>query len=77
MSKLKEIAEKICNLKHGGNSNVMEAAWLEFFKLVGEAFQEIDNSLEELKKANGIGLKRISSHEAEIEKAKQPEQKVK
>lgn len=65
MTKLGKIAEKITQLKHGGNSNMPEAASLEFFGLVGEAFSEIDKSLNELKK-NNTNVKCHCHHNSKI-----------
>ena len=71
MGKLGEIAEEIKELKHGKDANIPSAVMFAFFEHVGDAFSEIDKSLDELKK-NSTNVKcHCHSNSKIIEKAQE------
>ena len=76
MGKLGKIAEEIKELKHGKDANIPSAVMFAFFDLVGEAFKEVDKSLDELKKANNIDVKQVSSNNLGTKVVEQTVQKT-
>ena len=67
MGKLGKIAEEIKELKHGKDANIPMAVMFAFFDRVGDAFSEIDKSLDELKKNNANVKCHCHSNSVKIE----------
>ena len=76
MGKLGKIAEEIKDLRHSKDANIPSAVMFAFFDLVGSAFSEIDKSLDELKKANGVDVKQVASNNLGVKVVEQNVQKT-